>query len=183
MKKLMIVLAAVAMAASAQAASVYWTCKEVQDALGADVSGIAYFVDAATLSRTDALALEGKGASAITTALGSSYSYSGTDGNFGVGKSAAVGNTTLGLADGKDYSVYLMIFDTATVTDSSKFYVTEAKDLSTLSGADDVSQVKWGSQAGATSWASVSGSAVPEPTSGLLMLVGLAGLALRRKRA
>ena len=31
---------------------------------------------------------------------------------------------------------------------------------------------------GAISW-----QAVPEPTSGLLMLVGLAGLALRRKRA
>ena len=29
----------------------------------------------------------------------------------------------------------------------------------------------------------VSGSAVPEPTSGLLMLLGMAGLALRRKRA
>ena len=109
-------------------------------------------------------------------------SFSGADGNFGVGKSAAVGNTTLGLADGKDYSVYLMIFDTAAVTDSSKFFVTEAKDLSTYSGADDLAQVKWGSQAGATSWASVSGSAVPEPTSGLLMLVGLAGLALRRGR-
>ena len=33
---------------------------------------------------------------------------------------------------------------------------------------------------GVTGWTSAS---VPEPTSGLLMLVGLAGLALRRKRA
>ena len=29
----------------------------------------------------------------------------------------------------------------------------------------------------------MAGLAVPEPTSGLLMLVGLAGLALRRRRA
>jgi len=34
--------------------------------------------------------------------------------------------------------------------------------------------------AGETGW---SGSVAPEPTSGLLMLVGLAGLALKRKRA
>ena len=183
MKKLMVVLAGIAMATSVQAASVYWTCKEVQDALGADVSGIAYFVNAATLSRSDALALEGKGASAFTTALGSSYSFSGADGNFGVGKAAAVANASLGLTDGSDYNVYLMIFDTATVTDSSKFFVTDAKSLATLSGADDAASVKWGSQAGATSWASVGGSAVPEPTSGLLLLVGMAGLALRRKRA
>ena len=181
MKKLMVALVGVVIAASVQAASVYWTCKEVQDALGADVSGIAYFVNAATLARSDALALEGKGASAITTALGSSYSFSGADGNFGVGKSAAVSNATLGLADGAEANVYLMIFDTATITDSSKFFVTEQKSVLTYTGADDLAQVKWGSQAGATSWSSAG--PVPEPTSGLLMLVGLAGLALRRRRA
>jgi hypothetical protein len=37
---------------------------------------------------------------------------------------------------------------------------------------------KVGGNGAATSW-----TAVPEPTSGLLMLVGLAGLALRRRRA
>ena len=79
-----------------------------------------------------------------------------------------------------------MIFDTSTITDASKFYVTEVKNFDTYAGADDVVQVKWGDQseriaaAGAGAWASAS---VPEPTSGLLMLVGLAGLALRRRRA
>ncbi len=36
---------------------------------------------------------------------------------------------------------------------------------------------------GASNWATMSGGAVPEPTSGLLMLLGVAGLALRRRRA
>ena len=37
--------------------------------------------------------------------------------------------------------------------------------------------------AAASSWSTPGGSGVPEPTSGLLMLIGMAGLALRRKRA
>ena len=37
--------------------------------------------------------------------------------------------------------------------------------------------------AAASSWSTAGSSGVPEPSSGLLMLVGLAGLALRRRRA
>ena len=32
-------------------------------------------------------------------------------------------------------------------------------------------------------WTGITSASIPEPTSGLLMLVGLAGLALRRRRA
>lgn len=32
-------------------------------------------------------------------------------------------------------------------------------------------------------WSSVAAQSVPEPTSGLLLLLGMAGLALKRKRA
>lgn len=185
MKKLMFMLAAVAIAATTQAASVYWTCTNVKDSSGNAVSGLAYFLTTDMLSYSDAQALAGKGADAITTALGSAYSYSGTSGAFGKASGAAVANATLGLADSSDYTAYLMIFDTATVTDASNFYLTTTKALSTLEGADDLAQVKWGTQStpsqAAGAWKAVSD--VPEPTSGLLMLVGLAGLALRRKRA
>ena len=49
-------------------------------------------------------------------------------------------------------------------------------------GIDNLSVTKLGegSGAGATAWAT---AAVPEPTSGLLLLLGIAGLALKRKRA
>lgn len=185
MKKLMFMLAAVAMAVGAQGASVWWTCTYVQAGNESDtVSGIAYFLTTDMLAYSDAQALAGKGADAITTALGSAYSFSGSDGTFSVAKANAVGNSTLGLSDGTSYSAYLMIFDTATVTDSSNFYLTETKSLLTYSGATDVASVKWGDQFDNTktagAWSLVS---VPEPTSGLLMLVGLAGLALRRRRA
>lgn len=186
MKKLMFMLAAVAMATCTQAASVYWTCTNVYAGNDSDkVSGIAYFLTTDMLSYSDAQALAGKGASAITTALGGAYSFSGSSGTFSVA-SPGVANATLGLGDGNDYSAYLMIFDSATITDDSKFYLTATKSLTTYTGADDTVSVKWQSQATAskqaTGWASAT-SDVPEPTSGLLMLVGLAGLALRRHRA
>ena len=185
MKKLMFMLAAVAMAACAQAASVYWTCTYV--AKGAENyvdNGLAFFVNAATLSRSDFLALEGKGATAVSDALSGMYSYTGgSDGKYSVAKADAVANATLGLSDATTgNNAYLVIFDTATITDASNFYVTEAKSFDTMSGTFST-QIKWGDQETASSaagaWHAVN---VPEPTSGLLMLVGLAGLALRRGR-
>ena len=187
MKKLMFMLAAVAMAACTQAASVYWTCTYV--AKGAETyvdNGLAFFVNEATLSQSDFLALTGKGATAISDALSGSYSYTGgSDGKYSVAKADAVANATLGLSDATTGNkAYLVIFDTATITDASKFYVTEVKTFDTYAGTS-TQQIKWGDQEERSSaggaWASAG--PVPEPTSGLLMLIGMAGLALRRKRA
>ena len=186
MKKLMFMLVAAVAVVSAQAASVNWTCTNVKDGSGNPISGVAYFINAATLSQSDFRAL--KGADAFTTALSGMYSYTpssvGNDaGKYTVDSAHAVDNATLGLSDATAYSVYLAVFDTATITDSSKYYLTDAKDLTTYSGTSSAS-LKFGSQStpsqAAGAWTSVN---VPEPTSGLLMLVGLAGLALRRRRA
>ena len=183
MKKLMFMLAAAIAVASAQAASVYWTCTNVKDANGNGINGIAYFINAATLSQSDFKALDG--AAAFNTALSGMYSYTPSEaGKYTVASSAAVENSTLGLSDSTAYTVYLAVFDTTTITDSSKYYLTDTASLQTLTGSN-YAQVKWGSQSTASqaagAWGSVSD--VPEPTSGLLMLVGLAGLALRRRRA
>ena len=181
MKKLMFILAAAVATVTVQAASVSWTCTNVKDGDGNAINGIAYFVNAATLSQSDAAAFTK--ASDWTTALSGAYSYTPTT----AGKytsAAAVDNATLGLSDGTASQAYLVIFDTATITDASHYYMTEVKSFDTYGGTMTQS-VKWGSQSTASqaagAWTSVS--PVPEPTSGLLMLVGLAGLALRRKRA
>lgn len=184
MKKLMFILVAVAIAATTQAASVWWTCTGVKDSSATAVNGIAYFLTTDLLSYSDAQALAGKGADAFTTALGAAYSYTGSTGTFGKTSANAVSNEALGITGGTKYSAYLMIFDSATITDESNYYLTTTKDFTALEGATDVASVKWGSQSGSTAigaWSAVSD--VPEPTSGLLMLIGLAGLALRRKRA
>ncbi len=183
MKKLMFMLAAVAVAACTQAASVNWTCTNVKDGDGNAISGVAYFINAATLSQDAFKALDG--ADAFNTALSGMYSYTpATAGKYTVAATDAVANSTLGLSDATAYSVYLAVFDTATITDTSKYYLTEVKPLTTMSGTDSAS-LKWGSQSTASqaagAWGSVS--PVPEPTSGLLMLIGMAGLALRRRRA
>ena len=182
MKKLMFILAAVAMAAGVQAASVSWTCTNVKDGSGNAISGIAYFVNAATLSQDAFRALDG--ATAFNTALAGMYSYTpATAGKYT--SDSSVANATLGIPDATEGNqAYLAIFDTATITDSSNYYLTEVKTFDSYEGTS-VANIKWGTQSSASqaagAWGSVQG--VPEPTSGLLMLIGLAGLALRRKRA
>ena len=96
MKKLMFMLAAVAVAACTQAASVSWTCTNVKDGTGSAISGIAYFVNAATLSQ-ETLAGYTK-ASDFTTALSGMYSWTpATAGKYT--EADGVANATLGLAD------------------------------------------------------------------------------------
>ena len=188
MKKVMIALAVVALAAGVQASSVYWTCTNVYGKDGSTLIGtgsVAYFLTTDMLAYSDAQALAGKGASAITTALGSAYSFKNTEaGKFTVALADAIDVSALGIADNTDYTAYLMVFDSAAISDSSNFYLTSTKSLSTYDGTNSA-QVKWGTQATASkaSGAWNSASAVPEPTSGLLMLLGVAGLALRRRRA
>lgn len=178
MKKLMCAIGAVAIAAFAQAASVKWTCTNVKMD-GTAVSGIAYFVDAATLSQESLASF--KSASDFTSALNGMYSWTPTTaGNYG----KTVANSELGVTDATTgNSAYLLIFDTATITDESKYYTTTVKTFDSLAGTETAS-VAWAGQSSRISsvgWGSVS--PVPEPTSGLLMLLGMAGLALRRKRA
>lgn len=184
MKKLIVMLSIAGAAFMSHAASVYWTCTNVYAGNETDtVSGIAYFLTTDMLAYEDAQALQGKGASAITAALGSAYSYQGSAGAFGKATADAVANSALGLSDSATYTAYLMIFDTATVTDDSKFYLTQTKSLGTLSGTETAS-VKFGTQKtnsqSSANWASAKD--VPEPTGALLLLVGGAMLALRRKQ-
>jgi len=184
MKKLMFMLAAVAMAASVHAASVSWTTVGMYDAAGAKIKDAAtvyvYLMDAETYAGlTDIWATYGAD---VTAGGAGAYNVGGsTTGKYthkatvSAPKDTAAANTTY----------YAAVIATYGTGDDMKYY---AEKGSVLTGDDGNGTYQFGAgkldsaASAATSWQAAT-SSVPEPTSGLLMLVGLAGLALRRKRA
>ena len=196
MKKLMIALAAVACAAAVQAASFSWnTSTKFTDSDGvvittADGYATALNGGSIVLVKLTALAegtgydwanatvLDGQTAPTIKTTtpantkgrLSASYSFTYEDG----GVNALENGDVLGVMfkDSKgNLSQLVYASDMETTVD----------DVYTISGLSDNT---WN---GATfaygSAGNFTTAAVPEPTSGLLLLLGMAGLALRRKQA
>lgn len=189
MKKIMIALAAVAVGVAAQAATVDWSMTVTASATDYSASNFkVYLVDAA---KWDAL-------SAVTadTFADNKIVYGQTTFAAGTGKSAtsktyatkdADGNKSsyaLALSDsivgaGETLDVYYVILDTS--KDPNEYY---ASDKATLTGRSATGNlIDTGFASVANSSVSFTAVNVPEPTSGLLMLLGIAGLALKRRRA
>ncbi len=180
MKRLMFMLAAVAMAASVHAAAVQWSSVSMYNATGAKVADSAtlyvYLMDKDTYNGlTDVWATYGAdvkagGTTADGTKATGKYNHKAT---INAPNGTAVANTTY----------YAAIIATYGTGDNMMYY---AEKASVTTGDDGNGAYTMGgghldsATAAASAWTTAS---VPEPTSGLLMLVGLAGLALRRRRA
>ena len=85
-------------------------------------------------------------------------------------------------------TLYGVIFDNAPIADGTSFYVTSTKEGTLKSGTStSATNFSIGDQGAASSapgaWTKLSSGAVPEPTSAMLILLGVAGLALKRRRA
>ncbi len=94
-----------------------------------------------------------------------------TDELFGEGNSKAI--------DGGNKSFYALLFNADSIDDASKYLVVGNFTANVPgSGGASLNMAADGRTSASAGW-----QAVPEPTSGLLMLVGLGALALRRKRA
>lgn len=174
MKKLMIMLAAVCMAVAANASTFSWGISGALDATTFE-SGTAYlfYTSASTLSLPDTSSFATKTSFTQADITSSGVTLYGTgavvDGEF---LSAAEDVKSLGGSTGVKRFYMAVISD-----DGKNVAIVTSTKTARIMAATTAAAASWNSSQFATY------TAVPEPTSGLLMLVGLAGLALRRRRA
>ena len=211
MKKLMIAAAIVCAAALAQAGAINWSTgllytPSADGSIGSDASGSWVYNDKITSASGYALkvyAWESLTASDVAFTDAAKLLQWYTDGAsktadpFG-GSLAAINGTvtmnaniTQAIAGGAEltttggtpvYGSILLVLEDSTTGDPAWYMVNsgsiEAKAGSTKTTLGNLGSIVSGTGSDHTTWQSV-----PEPTSGLLLLLGVAGLALKRKRA
>ena len=179
MKKMIVVLAIALASALAQAAQVTWNATQISNPSdsSAKLSGaVAFLFDAATISSADLKSSieAGKFSSASALDTGTSNATGAINRMGTVLPSSYLG--------GNSVTLYAVIFDSSDTT-SGNYLLT--KEVTVALKGTGSTTFAFGSQAGAT-WtkygSDVPGSDTPEPTSGLLLLIGGAMLALRRKQ-
>ena len=180
MKKLMIIASAIVMGVTANAASVQWSLSGVTASpdTAAAAGWAVYVMDGSTYSAFTALSAD-KVADYITSSTPAATGATAA----GRGGVISVAITGGNYAASTTVSSYMVLFNNASV-DSATYYTYTGTQSVTISEGGANATMNFGTFADATSAAGGwTPTAVPEPTSGLLMLLGMAGLALRRRRS
>ena len=195
MKKLMFVLAAVLAASMVQAASINWGTGTAVKGVTSDsnpafgsanaasgtLSMYVWLVNAETYNSTSVDSIWGSYGSKLNTATASKTSASGAAG-------ATVKTDGLTYSDTADTPYYALVL---TAYDPNKdgtvdYYIANKATSNVNTAGAGTAVTSLAKNLGGAGGTAITGwtaaSDVPEPTSGLLMLVGLAGLALRRGR-
>ena len=180
MKKLIIAVAMVCAAAFSQAATVNWGISGVKaDGGGSPTAGwavMAFYTEV------------GAGSSAIESAINSKTAaslafdsqvlkVSMSKGKYGPADVSAASITDTS----KNYDFYFVVFNNADATAATKYVMVSDPNqaysgmASKYTAAGDFSTLP--------AWQDISAPVIPEPTTGLLVLLGVAGLALKRKQA
>ena len=188
MKKLIVTLVAAAMGVAANAASYTWsTTGRLYD--GSGNSGAEYYVSGKTayLMFTSVVAQDAlvksylsNSATAQSTVTANNIASVTVDSEGKISSTATYDTTA-------QHDAYFVIFN------GDKMYVSGSAVASyDVLNPADVKDIAFGLQTYAskatfadttTTYSGAGWYAVPEPTSGLLLLIGVAGLALKRKRA
>ena len=189
MKKLMIAAIAAVFGIAANAAAVQWTTTNngATDKGGTTLASgsTIYFVMAS--AQADIVSALNAGTFSDSTAgvLGT-QTTTNTRGKTGTATVTGKGLTLTPDGDGVSTDFKVLVVDTTTVSGETWYKFSDTVSAFTYNEAAEVpvpTTASFGSTqwAGGTAWTKTT--AAPEPTSAMLMLLGFAGLALRRRRA
>ena len=191
MKKLFVATVAIALAVATQAASVDWTVAAnswtLSDGSKPAKNTVVYLIDGGQWSAIQA-AIDG-GKTSFTTADTGIIAVGQTSNTKGYVNGGTA--TSDKLTAGTSYNFAYMVFDSS----AGQFYASATKSVAaydpastdygetTYANFDGTNFSTMGLSGGWSSPGGSSGGDGPEPTSGLLLLVGAGILGLRRKRA
>ncbi len=187
MKKMMMVAVAIAFTAVAQAASVNWKIGS-----GVVTPSEAGSASAGRASYYTALVFTADQLDAVTAALGSvanggdftSFNAITPKSQYQATKAGTFSGRVDGV-EGESASIFTVIFDTQAtgdaITSATHYQVSSAISQSTYTPPATATTAEFTAASIGNDWTAIN--AAPEPTSGLLLLLGMAGLALKRKQA
>ena len=166
MKKLLIIASLSLAAICANAATATWimtTATMLPESTTQATGVLAYLFDTTLGSDTIATIASGK------------WDQTGYVSTTSTSASGVIYKTGIGSYENEVVSFSMIIFDTDSYATAENFKYAEVTDVSF---AKMTKTVAFGNTIASASW-----QAIPEPTSGMLLLVGCALMALKRKRA
>lgn len=178
MKKLIVAFAAIAMGVAAQAATTTWGSGTIVSHSGVTAANAVtmYIFD---ISSQEYTALAAKSGEELSKAIDASYKTVDANhtGNSNAKKIASANDTTATWTPGDSLYAAVLFVDNTDKWVAGNVATITAPSSGSAQFKNLFAQYQGTVDSGAVAWA------IPEPTSGLLLLLGMAGLALKRKVA